>query len=79
MSFAFRTGNSWLARSSPVSVRVQKRLVLGYSGTHMVVAGAHWNSVLSSKTRAYLLDELQTLAEFVLNFPLVKRVSWPNL
>ncbi len=79
MSFSVCSRNSRLARFLAVSLRVETRLVMGHSRTALVVAGGGWNSVLSSKAHACFMDELQTLAEFVLNFPLIKRVSWPNL
>ena len=79
MSFPIFNWNDCLARFLAVSLRVETRLVMGHSRTIVVGPGAGRHSVLSSKAQACFMDELQTLAEFVLNFPLVKRVSWPNL
>ena len=58
MSFSVCTRNRWLARFLAVSLCLQTRLVLGHSGTQLVVAGAGWNSVLSSKAQACFMGRL---------------------
>ena len=58
MSFSVRSRNRCLARFLAVSLCLQTRLVVGHSGTQVVVAGARWNSVLSSKAQACFMERL---------------------
>ena len=68
MSFPFCSRNSWLARFLAVSLCLQTRLVMGHSRTSVVVPGAGWDSLLSSKTQACFMGGLQTLACVALEF-----------
>jgi hypothetical protein len=52
-----------------VPVCLQTRLVVGHSGTQLVVAGAGWTSVLCSKAQACFMERLQTLAATALEVP----------
>ena len=56
--FPFALGIARLARFLAVSLCLQTRLVLGIREPSLVVAGASWNSVLSSKAQACFMDRL---------------------
>ena len=68
MSLSVRSRNRWLSRFLAVSLCLQTWVVVGASRTFMVVAGAGWNSALSSKAQPCFMGGLQTLVEFALNF-----------